>query len=307
MDLHQLEYIIAIEQEHSISKAAAKLFLTQSALNQQLLRLERELGTPLFERKKQGMIPTYAGRMYLTTARQMIDMKQQTYRIIHDISEENTGEISLSYTPERGSLMFSQIYPIFQAKYPQISFRIQEARGKQMEQLLLQKEVTLACTAHDAHTNNPDFEYWANSEELIVLGLPATHPLAYLAGERSWETFPEIDLNLLRTEKFTMNAKETIIRGMVDDAFIQAGYRPHVLFESSSTLTVVNMVRNQVGPAFFPQSYVEKDAPIVYFSVSPRRGWIRSVAFLKGTYLTGPEKYLIELVGKYHEGSLECS
>ena len=41
MDLRQIEYIVAIEQEQSISKAAEKLYLTQSALNQQLLRLER--------------------------------------------------------------------------------------------------------------------------------------------------------------------------------------------------------------------------------------------------------------------------
>ena len=52
MDLRQIEYIVAIEQEQSISKAAEKLYLTQSALNQQLLRLEKELGTPLFERRK---------------------------------------------------------------------------------------------------------------------------------------------------------------------------------------------------------------------------------------------------------------
>ena len=43
MDLRQIEYIVAIEQEQSISKAAEKLYLTQSALNQQLLRLEKEL------------------------------------------------------------------------------------------------------------------------------------------------------------------------------------------------------------------------------------------------------------------------
>ena len=57
MDLRQIEYIIAIEQEESISKAAEKLFITQSALNQQLLKLEKELGMPLFERKKRQMIP----------------------------------------------------------------------------------------------------------------------------------------------------------------------------------------------------------------------------------------------------------
>ena len=65
MDLRQIENIIAIEQEQSISRAAEKLFLTQSALNQQLLKLEKELGTPLFERRKHSMIPTFAGRIYL--------------------------------------------------------------------------------------------------------------------------------------------------------------------------------------------------------------------------------------------------
>ena len=302
MDLHQIENIIAIDREHSISKAAEKLFLTQSALNQQLLRLEKELGSPLFERRKQGMVPTYAGKIYLATARQMIDMKEQTYHIIRDIGEENTGEISISYTPERGSLMFSHLYPIFHAKYPNIAFRVHEARGKKMEQLLLQKEVTLACTAYETGSQRPEFDYLDMSEELIVLGLPASHPLAYLAGAQSWETFPEIDLNLLRNEEFTMCSKETIIRRMVDDDFEAAGFHPRILFESSSTLTVVNMVRNQVGPAFFPQSYVEKDAPIVYFSVTPRRSWMRSVAYLKGTYLTKPEKYFLELTRQYHCG-----
>ena len=76
MDLRQIENIITIEQEQSISRAAEKLFLTQSALNQQLLKLERELGTPLFERRKHSMIPTLAGRIYLNTAKQMISMKQ---------------------------------------------------------------------------------------------------------------------------------------------------------------------------------------------------------------------------------------
>ena len=100
MDLRQIENIIAIEQEQSISRAAEKLFLTQSALNQQLLKLEKDLGTPLFERRKHSMIPTFAGRIYLRTAHQIVDMKKETYRIISDISEESTGEISVAYTPE---------------------------------------------------------------------------------------------------------------------------------------------------------------------------------------------------------------
>ena len=61
MDLSQLENIIAIAEEKNIARAAERKFLTQSALNQQLLRLEKELGTPLFERKYHSLELTPAG------------------------------------------------------------------------------------------------------------------------------------------------------------------------------------------------------------------------------------------------------
>lgn len=61
MDTHLIENIIKIAEEKSITKAAEKLYLTQSALNQQLLKIERELGTALFRRTKTEMIPTQAG------------------------------------------------------------------------------------------------------------------------------------------------------------------------------------------------------------------------------------------------------
>lgn len=299
MDLRQIENIVAIEQEQSISKAAERLFLTQSALNQQLLRLEKELGIQLFERKKHAMIPTFAGKVYLATAHRMIDMKKETYKIIHDISNETSGEISVAYSPERGSLLFSHIYPTFRRRYPNVTFSIHEAHVKKMETMLLQKEVTLACLTYSQGSKHAAIEYVDTKKELMVLGLPASHPLAHLAGKRSWETFPSIDLALLRDEAFALVAKTTRLRTMIDDSFRAAGFLPKVLFESSSTATVVNMVKNQVCPAFFPQSYVDPSAPMVYFTTKPKQSWVQTVAYLKGEYLTKPEKYFIELVKQY--------
>lgn len=299
MDLRQIENIVAIEQEQSISKAAERLFLTQSALNQQLLRLEKELGIQLFERKKHAMIPTFAGKVYLATAHRMIDMKKETYKIIHDISNETAGEISVAYSPERGSLLFSHIYPTFRRRYPNVTFSIHEAHVKKMETMLLQKEVTLACLTYSQGSKHAAIEYVDTKKELMVLGLPASHPLAHLAGERSWETFSSIDLALLRDEAFALVAKTTRLRTMIDDSFRAAGFLPKVLFESSSTATVVNMVKNQVCPAFFPQSYVDPSAPMVYFTTKPKQSWVQTIAYLKGEYLTKPEKYFIELVKQY--------
>ncbi|MBO4289786.1 MAG: LysR family transcriptional regulator, partial [Lachnospiraceae bacterium] len=79
MDLRILEYVVSIEEYGSMTEAAEKLYITPSALNQQLLKLEKELGTPLFTRSKRRMIPTAAGRAYLEGARRMLSIRQETY------------------------------------------------------------------------------------------------------------------------------------------------------------------------------------------------------------------------------------
>ena len=294
MDLKQLEYIIAIADEQSISKAAEKLYMTQSALNQQLLRLERELGLLLFHRIKHSMVPTYAGNVYLEAARRILGIKEETYKILSDIADMRKGEISISYTPERGSEMFARVYPLFHKRYPEITFRVIEARSVKMEQLLEQGNVSLALTAH--WDQNPQFEYFPIDEELMVLALPKNHPLASMAGDCSWEEFPHMDLKLLREDSFILLSRETKFRRMLDREFIQAGYKPKVLFEATTTYTAVNMAKSQIGPSFFPQSYVDPAAPLVYFSIGNRLAWKRSIAYRKGTYLSKAEKDFMEYV-----------
>ena len=75
MDVKQMTYILTIAQEGGISKAAAKLFITQSALDQQLLKLEKELGTQLFYRSRTSFSLTAAGKVYVDYAKQMVALK----------------------------------------------------------------------------------------------------------------------------------------------------------------------------------------------------------------------------------------
>lgn len=301
LDLKQIENIVAIEQEQSISRAAEKLFITQSALNQQLLKLEKELGMPLFERKKRQMIPTVAGRIYLATAHKMMDMKEETYKIIRDIADETVGTISLAYTPERGSLVFSDIYPQFHERYPNITFRIYEARIKKMEQLLLQKEVTLAWIAHSTEKKHPDLEYQGFVTEYQVLAMSSKHPLACKAGEESWKILPSLDLSLVRQEYFVLPTPDTLSRELADRAFLYNKIQPNVLFETGNNRTMLNMVRKGLCLAFVPQAYAQPDPDLVFFTVPPYAVWHRGMAYLRGTYLSKPEKYLIELLRSYEE------
>lgn len=297
MDIKQINYILKIAEAGSISKAAESLYITQSALNQQLLKLERELGLPLFERQNRTVKPTYAGKLYLEAARKIVDIRDETYKMLQDVSTVKRGEITLAYTPERGSRAFSRIYPEFHAIYPEITFKIFESRVVRMQQLLERGEVAIAMIAYQEQ--NPKFEYHSANEESIVLAVPTSNPLSKLAGENSHISPPQIDLSLFRDEQFVMMTHETLMRYMVDDAFERAGFEPQVLFESTSTMTVVNMVNSQVGVAFFPQSYVIETPDIAYFTLDHDMTWKLSLASKKGAYLNQAERDFIEIAKKY--------
>ena len=300
MELKQIENILAIAGEGSISRAAERLFLTQSALNQQLLKLEKEIGMPLFERRRHSMIPTEAGQIYLEGAREILQIKENTYKKLGDLHQEGHGTISIAFTPERGADMFSEVFPVFHMLYPNIRFHTKELRNKRMEQALINKEIDLACITFTEGQQNPDFSYIGNVKEEIVLGVPASHPLAYLAGENSAERLPEVDLSLFKDEQFLLAAPETKSTDIEAEIFRTAGFRPKVLYTSSGSKTRIRTVKAQLACAFFPAFYIDPEAPIVYFTVKPHICWHSCVAYRKGSYLSVPELVLIDLIRKYN-------
>ena len=85
MDFRQLEYIVAIAENKSISKAAETLFISQSGLNQQLIKLEKELGLQLFDRNKHFLRPTKAGEIYVKNAIEILKIKRNTYTELGDL------------------------------------------------------------------------------------------------------------------------------------------------------------------------------------------------------------------------------
>lgn len=74
MDIRSYEYIIAIAEQGNITRAAAQLFITQSALSRFLQRTEHELGLSLFFRKGNQYFLTEAGRQYVDTGRKIIHL-----------------------------------------------------------------------------------------------------------------------------------------------------------------------------------------------------------------------------------------
>ena len=88
MDIKNPEYILEIARQQSVTHAAEKLFVTQSTLSQYLLKLENELGTPLFSREKSGLVPTEAGHVYLHAARAVVQIQNAAEASIAALKKE---------------------------------------------------------------------------------------------------------------------------------------------------------------------------------------------------------------------------
>lgn len=116
MDTRQLNYILTIAECGSISKAADKPFISQSGLNQQLQRIEKELGISLFERDTHHLAVTEAGTIFLRYARETLNREKQMHAMISDVMDGNVGEIRVNLAMEQGIELFCEIFPEFHAK-----------------------------------------------------------------------------------------------------------------------------------------------------------------------------------------------
>lgn len=297
MDLKQLEYILAIEEYGNISKAANALFISQSALNQQLIRLERELGMKLFYRDKRCLRPTQAGRIYLDNAKEIITIKKNTYSLLHDLEDSATGELRLGLTWEHGGDMFTEILPVFLKKHPKFSIKMFERSVAQQHQMILSDHLDLGCVMIQ-ESDRIDANYIPIFREEILLAVPRSHPLANLASPMG-KPLTYISLALFKEDLFSLIYQGSTMRTIVDQLFRNAGYQPKILFETSMNSILFKMVSQELCCAVFPQSYACPTDKMVCFRLEGAAYWDVCLVYPKGIRPGNACKDLIQLARQY--------
>ena len=104
VDLRQLRYFVEIVDQSSLTRAAARLNVAQSALSVHLRNMETDLGTPLVIRGRNGITVTEAGQILLVHARRMIAEQQSIEDEIRNLGDEPSGEVRLGLPGTIGAL-----------------------------------------------------------------------------------------------------------------------------------------------------------------------------------------------------------
>ncbi len=126
MNIQQLEYILAIEEHQSFSKAADAKFISQPALSMMVQKLEEELDIKLFDRSKKPIVPTSIGLPILEQARVVLREVSKLHEINRAQKETLQGELSFGIIPTLAPYLLPVFLKPFLKKYPFVHLKIYE-------------------------------------------------------------------------------------------------------------------------------------------------------------------------------------
>jgi LysR family hydrogen peroxide-inducible transcriptional activator len=126
MTFVQLEYIVAVDTHRHFATAASHCFVTQPTLSMQIHKLEQELSIVIFDRSKQPVIPTEAGREIVGQARKILSERQVIGEIVQTKKGILTGELRIGIIPTLAPYLLPLFIPAFTTKYPQIKLVVNE-------------------------------------------------------------------------------------------------------------------------------------------------------------------------------------
>ncbi|MCD8021189.1 MAG: LysR family transcriptional regulator [Clostridiales bacterium] len=300
MNVKGLQYIVEIGKQGSLSAAAKELGVSQPTLSNYLSSLEKSLGVDLFVREKRRMFPSPAGRIYIDAAEKIITIKDQTYHSIQMLKQAPIDVITIGATPMRGSIMIAQLFSQFNKRFPNIRLEIKESYMSDLKKNVLDQSVNFALgSCYDVESS--DFDYATIAREEIVIGVPSFYPLAREASEDP-DHLASIPVERLADFPFVLMSPGNTVRSISDSILQKANLRPLVVFETSNTLVLANMLQRGTGVGFLPRSSMfEKKEDIVYFSIDPPYYLTLAVLIRKNHRLTTPERYFIYLVIKHDE------
>src|SRR5690606_1271215 len=244
MELRQLEYFIAVAEEQSFTKAAARLYVAQPGVSAQIRRLEHELGQELLDRSGRSVRLTEVGAAVLAYARTVIDGIASIRLTVDEFAGLMRGRVSMGVVRSCPALDLPALLANFHKNYPAVEITLSEENS---DHLLSDVQNGLLDTAIVALTATTpagvDLHVFVD-EPLVI----AVSPDDQLAGEH------RVPIDALRGRTLSSLPRGTGIRACLEEACSAAGFEPRVSFEVSDPQMLAQLSIRGLVPALLPSS-----------------------------------------------------
>lgn len=242
MELRHIRYFLTLAEEGSFTKAAEKLLIAQPPLSRQIKDLEDELGTELFVRSSRGVTLTEAGEKFRQYAMQIDYLSNQSVDVIREMNRGLQGTLYLASVEGRAPHMVSEWIAGFHKKYPQVEFNLWNGNSDDVINRLQNGlcDIAIIVGPYDQERMDGLFIY----EEPWVAMIPASHPLAQIAGD-------EIALEELAPYDLIIPSRHSRLQE-ITGWFAQANATPRIVCRIAHVLNAYELTEQNVGIAIYP-------------------------------------------------------
>ncbi|WP_408595995.1 LysR family transcriptional regulator [Limnohabitans sp.] len=247
LSLRQLRAFVAVAQESSMTRAAARLHLTPSALSMLVRAMEDDLGVRLFERTTRRLVLTPAGQQFLPTVERVFAELEQGLNDLQAVQHMKDSVLRLVATPLLASALFPQLIASFRLLHPQVRVELLDGPVDSLPALVRQAQVDMAvCTANDDAFDVHATPLYADT---LMLACHSAHPLA-MQREVAWQDLLSEPLILMR--------HGSGLRTLVDQAFARWSRRIQPAYEVSQVATALGLVAAGEGVSVLPSYAISR-------------------------------------------------
>ena len=244
MLLTQIEAFLTVAERHSVSEAAAVLYVTQPALTTRLKNLEREMGVELFVRTPRGMRLTPAGRAFRSHAQRALQSLAEGRELMRELREGHTGELLVGAAPAISTYVLPLVLHRFQDAFPNVHLVVRTGHSEEILEQVLREQVHVGLVRelpHGAIDSRPLYE------DEIVLVVDQEHRFAGA---------PSIGVQELGEERLILFDRTSSYFVLTSAFFREAGVVPRGVMELDNVDATKKMVEHGLGIAFLPYTAV---------------------------------------------------
>ena len=247
MELSQLEVFLAVAREGRFSRAAEKLYRTQSAVSQTIRKLEEELGESLFDRSSRDGVLTDAGRVLQDYAERLLNLRGDAQAAMVELRELHQGKLVMAAN-EFTALYLLPVLAEFRRLHPMIKITVQRSLGSHIPDDVLSHAAELGVLSYDPH--EPRLRSVVVYLDELAFIVPPQHPLAS-AGQ--------VSIKQLGAESFVAHIVSSPYRDKVIQAFRKHNTPLHMDIELPTLQAIKRFVAIGNGVALVPEISVENE------------------------------------------------
>ena len=247
MELHQLQYFVAVAEMGSFTRAAERCLVAQPSLSQQIIKLEKELKHLLFERLGKTVKLTQAGHDLYERATSILSSVEDAKRSVQE-DQDGRGRLVVGAIPTVAPYLLPGIAERFLRRCPQAELEITEDVTQQIVRSCLQGQVDIGILA--LPIQDPHLQVEPLFEEELLLAIPAKHRLA---------SKRRITMRMIRDEPFVLLHEAHCLGEQIISLCRQSSFQPAPVCRSSQLLTVQQMVGLGHGISLIPAMAMKSD------------------------------------------------